>query len=136
MFSLHLIMIWCIMMIILIRAGLSSQFMRIIIKLHAIIYYSGWLNSCLFFILHLKSLHLTRHKSWGCRTSVICIHDIIWHWNVSGLMTVFPQTVCLRAQEDECYFWVLIPYYIIWFLIIWEAQSLSHCNWSITTWRI
>ena len=132
----HLILIWRVMLIIGLNYPLNSW--ELSLKFTPSFHYSGWLNSCLFFRLQLKFLPLTRHKSWGCWTSAICIYDIIWYWNMSGLMNVFFhwRHSMFESPRGQCYFWVLIPYYIIWFLIIWETQSLSHCNWSITTWRI
>ena len=87
MFSLHLNPIWRIMIII----GLDYPFnsWELSFNFMPSFHCSGWLNSCLFFILHLRSLHLTCHESWECRTSAICIHDNIWHCNVTGLMNVF-----------------------------------------------
>ena len=87
MFSLHLILIWPIMIIIGLDYPPNSWELSLIFM--PSFHHSGWLNSYLFFILHLKSLHLTCHKSWECMTSAICIYDIIWHCNVSGLMNVF-----------------------------------------------
>ena len=102
MFSLHLNPIWRIMIII----GLDYPFnsWELSFNFMPSFHCSGWLNSCLFFILHLRSLHLTCHESWECRTSAICIHDNIWHCNVTGLMNVFFTDCMIESPRGRMLF--------------------------------